>query len=166
MKAVGGRCALGSPRAEPRYVIISPWNAKPSARARAELSGRPSIFRVVAGLFARRGGVQTMVDVVVPLRGVTLNLAFGPSCQQMRLVLLILQNKMDLAHLPERPAHPLRQLVQEMHRAVVHDGVDRIEAQPVEMKLLQPVERVVDHELPHRRRISAIVVDRAPQGVL
>ena len=107
-----------------------------------------------------------MMDVVVPLRGVTLNLAFGPSCQQMRLVLLILQNKMDLALLPARPAHPLRQLVQEMHRAVVHDGVDRIEAQPVEMKLLQPVERVVDHELPHRRRISAIVVDRAPPGGL
>ena len=34
------------------------------------------------------------------------------------------------------------------------------------MKLLQPVERVVDHELPHRRRISAIVVDRAPPGGL
>ena len=50
-----------------------------------ELSSLAKIFRVIAGLLAGGGGVQTVVDVVVPLR-VALDLAFGPRASQCALV--------------------------------------------------------------------------------
>ena len=40
--------------------------------------------------------------------------------------------------------------VEDVGFAVVDDGVDGIEAQPVEMELLEPVKRVLDIEIAHR----------------
>ena len=117
-------------------------------------------------MLASGGGVEAMVHVVIPLRGVTFNPAPRPTFQPVRLVLLILQNEMDVAILPERQVHPLRQLFQQMLWAVVHDGMDRIQTQAIEMKLLQPIEGVVNYEFPRHGRIGAVVVDGVAPGGL
>ncbi len=72
---------------------------------------------------------------------------------------------MDLA-IARRRAHPLGQLVQQVLGAVVQDRMHRIEPQAVEVEFLDPVERVVNEELAHRRACSPSVLIAAPQGVL
>ena len=42
----------------------------------------------------------------------------------------------------------------------------RVEPQAVEAKLVDPIERVLDDELPHRRRCRAVVIDRVAPGRL
>ena len=46
-----------------------------------------------------------------------------------------------------------------MGRTVVHDRVHGVEAEPVEIVLLEPVERVLDREVAHRAAVLAVVVD-------
>ena len=58
-----------------------------------------------------------------------------------------------------------RELLDEMGIAVVDDGMDRIEAQPVEAVFLQPVEGVVDEEVAHDAAASPSTLMPAPHGV-
>ena len=92
--------------------------------------------------------MQHVVHVVVPLRVVQDGVAARVALQPARLVVLVFQHQMRAAR-QRRAAHPLRQLLQDMHRAVIDDGVHRIEPQAIQMKFLQPVERVVDEEFAH-----------------
>ena len=51
--------------------------------------------------------------------------------------------------------------------AVVDDRVHGVEAQPVEMEFLEPIERVVHHEVAHRTARVAVEIDRrAPRRVM
>ena len=59
-----------------------------------------------------------------------------------------------------RRAHPLGQLLQQMLRAVVEDGMHRVQPQAVEVELLDPVEGVVDDEFAHRAAVRPVEVDR------
>ena len=66
--------------------------------------------------------------------------------------------------------HGLRQLGQDVRLGGVLDGVDGVEAQPVEAVLLEPVEGIVDEEVAHRPAVLAVEVDggapgRVPVGV-
>ena len=59
------------------------------------------------------------------------------------------------------------QFGQDVGVAVVDDRVHRIEAQPVEIVLLEPIERVLDHEVAHRAARVVVVIDRrAPRRVM
>src|ERR1700678_1017994 len=42
---------------------------------------------------------------------------------------------------------------------VVHDRVDRVQTEAVEMVLSQPVQSIVDEEVPHRPALCAIEID-------
>ena len=60
-------------------------------------------------------------------------------------------------------AHPLGKLLQQVLRAVVEDGMHRVQPQAVEVELLDPVEGVVDHEFAHRAAVWPVEIDcRAP----
>src|SRR2546430_9205371 len=48
--------------------------------------------------------------------------------------------------------------------SLVVDGVNRIQTQAVEVVFLEPVERVVDEELAHRRTVRSVKVDRGTPG--
>ena len=64
-------------------------------------------------------------------------------------------------------AHFFRQLDENVRPRIVDDRVHRVEAQPVEMKFLEPVERVVDEEIAHRTRVWTVEIDRgAPVGMM
>ena len=68
---------------------------------------------------------------------------------------------------PRAGVQGLRNLGHDVRRRIVTDGMDRIEPQPVETVLLDPVERVVNEEIAHRARAGAIEVDRrAPGGLM
>ena len=65
----------------------------------------------------------------------------------------------------ERGAHPLGEFPQQVSRAVVEDRVDRVEPQPIEMELLEPIQRIVDEEVADRRGVLAVEVDRGAPRV-
>ena len=68
---------------------------------------------------------------------------------------------------PEAFAHAARELRQDVGRGVVDDRVHGVEAQAVEVELLEPVERVVDEELAHRLARGSREVDgRAPRRLV
>ncbi len=62
--------------------------------------------------------------------------------------------------------HLFGDLVDHVRRGVVDDGVNGVEAQPVEVVFLQPVERVVNGEGAQERRVSAVVVEAGAPGGL
>ena len=53
------------------------------------------------------------------------------------------------------PADRLRHFGEDIGRALVEDRVHGVEAQPVEVKFLEPVERVVHEEIAHRPASAA-----------
>ena len=53
-----------------------------------------------------------------------------------------------------------------MYRTVVHDRVHRVEAQAIEVELLEPIQRVADREVAHRAAVGAVVVDARTPGSL
>lgn len=57
------------------------------------------------------------------------------------------------------------QLFEKVGRGVVDEGVDRVETQRVDMKLLEPAERVVDDVAPHMVAAGAVEVDAATPRV-
>src|SRR5260370_39246887 len=56
------------------------------------------------------------------------------------------------------------QVSEDGRRGIVDDRVNRVQAQSVEMVFGQPVERVVDEEVPHDSAVSAIEVDAVSPG--
>src|SRR5438132_13408704 len=61
----------------------------------------------------------------------------------------------------------LRQLAENVGRAVIVDRVDGIEAEPVEAIFFEPIERVVDHEVAHRPAQRSVKIERcAPWRVV
>src|SRR6185437_10829267 len=64
----------------------------------------------------------------------------------------------------EMRAHTLGELDQDMARAFVDDGMHGVEAQPIEMEFLKPVECVFDIEIADRPCLGTIEVDRGTPG--
>lgn len=69
------------------------------------------------------------------------------------------EHEMHVAVARHGAADGLGELGQDMLAAVVADRVDRIEAQPVDGELLDPVERVVDEEVAHDARTRPVEID-------
>src|SRR5439155_6086964 len=64
-------------------------------------------------------------------------------------------------------AHSGRKLRNHVRAGVVDDAVDRIQPQPVEAVLLDPVKRVVDEKIPHWSTVLAVEVYRcAPRRLM
>ncbi len=63
--------------------------------------------------------------------------------------------------------HAGRQLGQEMARAVIGNGMRRVEPEPVNVIFVHPVARILDEERPHHVAVLAVEVDRrAPRRVV
>ena len=87
-------------------------------------------------------------------------MTFCVARQVARLVLVVLQDEMDQAFAAGAGTHGRAQRLDDVGLRVVADGVDGVEAQAVEMELLQPVERVVDEEVAHDLAARGVEVDR------
>jgi len=77
------------------------------------------------------------------------------------LIEVVLQNQVNLAIRPDGSPDRAGQLGENVRRGVVNDRVNCVQAQPIEMVFSQPVERVMDKEIPHGSAFIAIEVDGA-----
>jgi hypothetical protein len=83
--------------------------------------------------------------------------------QAARIVALVFQQEMDGPR--KARAKPRRELVEEVGPCIVFDGVDGVQAQPVEMKFLDPIFSVLNEEVANRPGGPSIELDRvAPRG--
>ena len=102
------------------------------------------------------------MDVVVPLRCVEIGLVPMPH-QAARNIVLVFQDEMDRPREPRAKARG--EFVEQIGPRIILDGVDSVEAKPVEMKFLDPIFGVLDEEVAHRARVRPIKLDRiAPRG--
>ena len=108
----------------------------------------PRIVAVVTPVLASNQEMQDVVEIVVPLRGIAHSSAAEPR-QAARLVAVVFKDEMKFAP-GDMVAHRLSDFVDDVGHALVDNGVDGIEAQPVEVELLEPVEGVVYEEIAHR----------------
>ena len=155
-RQMGAGLAPGLPSLEGRRFALK---RKSLGQGAAELRHVAVIVAVVAAALAGRRDVQPVVQVVGPLRVVPARLARGVELEPARLVGVVLEHEMDVSARAQLAANPFGEFRQQMARAVVDDRMDGIQPQAVEMELLEPIKRVVDHELADVSRIRAVVVD-------
>src|SRR6202158_4543630 len=134
-------------------------------KATAQLiDGTLRVVRIITVPSTSDQHVQRVVEVVVPLGGVRLRLAALGTLKVTRLVVVVFQDEVDVAIRPDGTPDGLGQFCEDVGRGVVDDRVNRVQTQSVEMVFGQPVERVVDEEVPHDLTVEAIEVDAVPPG--
>ena len=153
------RVSTGRPWVRPRNADQLPlWKyALVSTLATPEIAPKS---RVVPLPLARDKRVHAVVEVIVPLR-VEPVAARLPGRDQPGVV------EVGLGHQGERPSgrrgegvHRDRQFLEDVQRAVVHQRVHRVEAEPVEVVVPQPRQRVLHDERAHLIGARLVQVDR------
>ena len=91
---------------------------------------RVGVVDVVAVALARQGGVQTVVEVVVPLRRVATDAILGVAPEERRRVVVVLKDQVDLPAAGTTTSDCCRQLVEKMRRRIVADRMHRIQRNP------------------------------------
>src|SRR5205823_10620177 len=122
----------------------------------------PRIVGVVTAGLPAQQDVQAVVGVVVPLRVAGRGGARG--AEKAHGVVEVLEREVDRAAAAFGRTRRAGDLVDDVRFALVVNGVDRIETQAVEVVFLEPVKRVVDEELTHRRTVRSVKVDRGTPG--
>ena len=116
--------------------------AKPFGECSAEMLGRQDgVITIIAPLLASDEEVQDVVKIVVPLRGISLDLATRAH-QAVRLVPVVLEDEMNLPA-DDVPSHGLGDFIDDVGYAFVDDRVDGVETQAVKVELFEPVKGVV-----------------------
>ena len=99
---------------------------------------------------AGQQNVEGVVIVVVPLRAILAARRIGERIEQARLVVVVFQHQMDVpAGLGRELANGFAQLAQQAGPARLDDRMHRIEPQPVEAIVVEPIQRVLDREGAH-----------------
>ncbi len=111
--------------------------------------GRVGIVLIIAVALARQQRVHGMMPVVVPFGVEQARAALGVEFEQRGRIGVVLDGEMDVAA-GEAGAHLARDLGEDRLLGAVLDVVDGVEAQAVEAELLEPIEHVVEEEIPHR----------------
>ena len=132
---------------------------EPLGQRTSEAIGIAVVVRVVALRLARGGHMQHMMHVVVPLRRVLHRLAIGIAREPGRFIVLVLEHQVDLTA-RHAFAHAVRELGQQVRIAIVSQRVHRVQPQPIEVEVLDPLQRVAHDELAHRTAARAVEVDR------
>ncbi len=113
--------------------------------AASEGRGRRMVVRVVARPLAGQEPVGGVVEIVVPL-GPVRRRTLAARLEPARVVVVVLQHEMHVAARAGPAPHGLGQLVQDVTRRPVVDRVHGVQAEAVQVVLLEPVEGVVHHE--------------------
>ena len=108
--------------------------------------------------------MQRAVHVVVPLRVAEQRPVLRIAWQTARIVQVVFENQVQGPGAARPFAHRAGQLVDEMRRAAVVHRVHSVEAQAVEVELLDPVQRVVDEEVAHRAARLRVEIDGRTAG--
>ena len=110
-----------------------------------ELVRVSKVIGIISSAFAGRGCVKGVVDVVIPLRGA----AFGGAgdAREMRRVILFVLDQDRYWSVKFKSPYSLGKLRYQRRIALIDDGVDRVEAKPIEMELFEPINGVMDYEV-------------------
>ncbi len=128
-----------------------------------ELLGPAAVVAVVGLVASGERDEGRMVKVVVP-QGVERVSAFAAGREQPRLLRFVLTNDQRAAR-AAGTAHRVDDLAEDVGRGAIEDALCGVEAEPVEMVLLDPVPRVVEEEVAHRLAVGPVEIDRvAPLG--
>src|SRR5208337_522619 len=100
-----------------------------------------------------------MVDVVIPLCVLCARLASIRSLKIMRLVAIVFQYEMDMSIRLDGAANHFRQFCENVGSGVVKDRIHRVQTQTVKMVLGQPIQGVVNEEVPNGPAFCSIEVD-------
>src|SRR5262245_62196523 len=99
--------------------------------------------------------MERMMKIVVPLRVVAIAATPG-TVEVASLVVVVFENEMHVALAPRPRAHVGGKLGENVGRGVVGNGMHRVEPQPVEVVLLEPVERVVGEVVAHHASVRTV----------
>src|SRR3954463_16655838 len=104
--------------------------------------------------------MQAMMEVIAPLGVQTKPARLAPSDHARIIQVALGDQQLRATEAPFQTSNLLSQLLQEGERAPIDQGVDRVEPQGIEVKALQPVQRVITKEAPHLVGARAIEVHR------
>src|ERR1700710_2639295 len=82
----------------------------------------------------------------------------------MRFVLLVFEQQLNRPLL--RSPDTLSEFLEQMLRPIVQNGMNRIEAQAVKVKFLDPIEGIVNDKFPYLLGLAAVVIDGSTPGRL
>ncbi len=117
---------------------------------------------VVPAPLAGERGVHGVMEIVRP-DAVEAEPALPALAHEPRIVLVALRDdERPAAEPPSEVVNRGRELVEDVPRARVEDRVYGVQAEPVDVILGDPVERVVDHVAAYLVAVGAVVVDGAP----
>ena len=114
----------------------------------AEALGRfVNVITIIAAVLASDEEMQDVVKIIVPLRGISLDLATRAH-QAVCLIAVVLKDEM---YFPAGDvlSHTLGDFTDDVGQAFVDDCVDRVETQPIEAKLFEPIKGVVYKKVAH-----------------
>ena len=157
----GGRFAARPTAAKQRRC---PLEGKPFGERSAEALGRlVSVITIIAPVLASDEEMQDVVEILVPLRGISLDLATRAR-QAVRLVAVVLKDEMDFPA-GDVLSHALGDFIDDVGQAFVDDCVDRVETQPVEVELFESIKGVVYKKVTHRPTAPGGEIQRSAPGV-
>jgi hypothetical protein len=108
--------------------------------------------------------MRGVMQVVVPLRGGAARPAVAPARQVTLHRMPLLQHAVHVAFAARAGADRARDRLDDVGPAGIANRLHGVEAQPVEVDLLEPVQRVVDEAVAHGVRLRTVEVDgRAPR---
>src|ERR1044071_5347176 len=120
-----------------------------------------AVVPVITLEITRQQRAQRVMKIVVPLPIECISAALA-LLYQTRIVIGALRNEIDLAVEPQRfPFHRLDQLFDKGNRRMIENGVHGIEPERVDMKLADPLERILNEIVAHLVTVRSIEVDRA-----
>ena len=97
------------------------------------------IIHVITAGFTGQQHMQCMVYIIIPLRNIRTRFVSSVARKIMRRIMVVFQNQMNMTLIGESRPHPVRQLGQDIWLGIVHNGVNCIQTQAVNMVFLQPV---------------------------
>src|SRR5579863_7478401 len=108
--------------------------------------------------------MKDMVNIIIPLRVIPASLTLAISIEISGRVVVVLKNKMDVPPVSERFSDSFGNLGKNVGDGFVNNCVYRIQAQTVEVILLQPIKRIVDKEVADDSTSAVIEVNRIAPG--
>ncbi len=118
------------------------------------------VIPVVTVALAGGQHMHCVMEIVVPLRGRIARLPAFVARQAGCLVAIVFHDQVDMPFQSRSFAHGGREFRYEIGPRVIHNRMDGIQAQSVEIEFVQPVKRVMHEEVAHHARALAVEVDR------
>ena len=100
------------------------------------------------------------MNVVIPLRGMVPRVVIAAALEELTLILVVLQYKMNAALETRSFRHGFSYILEEVLFRLIRDRVDGVEPQSVESVLVQPVEDILNEEIANDFAAFAVEVDR------